>query len=133
VDFADRRLPADPDVIAPDGSEVRILASVAGGSSAEFRLGPGEVSIAMRHRSVDEIWFVLEGSGELWRRGDADESVVALDPGVSLTIPCGTQFQFRAHAGRALRIFGVTMPPWPGAAEAVEVPGRWEPSVRPPG
>jgi hypothetical protein len=37
--FTTRRLPADH-VIAPDGSEVRILVGLAGGGFAHFRLNP---------------------------------------------------------------------------------------------
>ena len=34
-----------PDAIAPDGSEVRILAGVAAGSMAQFTLPPGAVAL----------------------------------------------------------------------------------------
>ena len=44
--FATMPLPPDPDVLAPDGSQVRILLRLAGGSMAHFRLDPGETSIA---------------------------------------------------------------------------------------
>ena len=50
-------------------------------------------------------------------------------PGVSLTIPLGTQFQFRAQPGEALTFLAVTMPPWPGAEEAFRVAGPWAASV----
>lgn len=52
-----------------------------------------------------------------------------LTPGLSLSIPVGTRFQFRADEGAALAAVGVTMPPWPGADEAYEVEGRWEPTA----
>ena len=45
---------------------------------------------------------------------------------VSVTIPLGTHFQFRAVGVEPLMIVGVTMPPWPGDGEAVVVPGTWE-------
>ena len=60
-------LPADGDLVAPDGSEVRVLLSLEGGSMAHFRLAAGQVSRAVRHRSVEEIWYVLSGAGEMWR------------------------------------------------------------------
>ena len=41
TDFATRRLPEAPDVLAPDGSEVRILAGLPAGSMSHFRLTPG--------------------------------------------------------------------------------------------
>jgi mannose-6-phosphate isomerase-like protein (cupin superfamily) len=50
-------------------------------------------------------------------------------PGVSITIPTGTQFQFRNDGGDALDAVAVTMPQWPGDDEVYSVPGRWEPTV----
>ena len=94
--FATTELPSTPDAIAPDGSEVRLLCRVAGGSMAHFRLPPGACSKAVVHRTVEELWFVTAGEGELWRRGGGEEDIVALRAGVSVTIPVGTVFQFRA-------------------------------------
>jgi mannose-6-phosphate isomerase-like protein (cupin superfamily) len=123
--FATRALPDAPDVTAPDGSDVRLLCALAGGSMAHFTLAPGAVSRAVRHRSVEEIWFVTAGAGEMWRRaGDRDE-VTRLHPGLSLTIPVGTSFQFRCTGDAPLEAVAITMPPWPGADEAVFVDGRW--------
>ena len=108
--FTTRVLPATADVLAPDGSEVRILASVAKGSMAHFHLASGQVSRAVCHRSVEELWFVTDGAGEIWRKDGTHEEVTRLVPGLSLSIPRGTQFQFRADAGQPLSIVGVTMP-----------------------
>jgi mannose-6-phosphate isomerase-like protein (cupin superfamily) len=45
--------------------------------------------------------------------------------GGSLSLPTGCHFQFRT-VGREPLCFGVvTMPPWPGADEAVAVAGYW--------
>ena len=127
-DFETKRLPPTPDVVAPDGSDVRLLARTERGSMAHFELAPGRVSDAIRHRTVDEIWFVLSGRGEIWRKQGNREDIVALEPGVSVTIPVGTHFQFRASGDTALEAVGVTMPPWPGDTEAVPVPGKWKAS-----
>ncbi len=127
--FETRRLPARPDAVAPDGSDVRILAGLAGGGMAHFELAPGETSTAVTHRTVEEIWLFLSGRGEMWRRQGGREEVVAVEAGACLTIPLGTEFQFRAFAGVPLAAVAVTMPPWPGEGEAVQVPGRWEPTV----
>ncbi len=123
--FETRRLPAMPDIVAPDGSDVRVLLGTARGGMAHFELADGRASEAIRHRTVDEIWFVLSGRGEMWRRGDGREDVVELEPGMCVTIPVGTHFQFRAADGEALKAVGVTMPPWPGPGEAQPVPGKW--------
>ncbi len=129
TDFTTRRLPEAPDVLAPDGSEVRLLAGLPAGGMAHFRLAPGAVAKAVAHRTVDEIWFVVAGAGEIWRRFGAREEITPLRPGVSLTIPLGTAFQFRAGPDAPLEIVGVTMPPWPGADEAVLADGPWVATV----
>jgi len=113
------------DAVAPDGSEVRLLASLAGGSFAHFTLEAGRVTTAVAHRTVEEIWYVLAGEGEIWRRYQGEDSVTPMKPGVALTIPLGAQFQFRAGA-YPLQFVAATMPPWPGPDEAVAVAGHWE-------
>ena len=93
---------------------------------AHFELPAGAVSHAVTHRTVEEIWFVVSGTGSIWRRQGGVERIDPLAPGTSLTIPLGTAFQFRAEAGSALAFVAITMPPWPGMDEAVPAqgPGR---------
>lgn len=127
--FSTMRLPGTPTVPAPDGSGVRVLLGLQGGGMAHFELAPGQVARAVTHRTVEEIWYVVSGRGEMWRRQGQREETVQLEPGVCLTIPLGTHFQFRAAAGEGLGAIGITMPPWPGAEEAVAVTGPWTPSA----
>ena len=127
TEFATRRLPARRDVVAPDMSDVRILLGLERGGMAHFELAPGRTSRAVAHRTVEEIWYFVGGRGEMWRRQGGREEVVAVEPGVCLTIPLGTQFQFRSLGAEPLAAVGVTMPPWPGEGEAYEVRGKWEP------
>jgi mannose-6-phosphate isomerase-like protein (cupin superfamily) len=128
-EFPTKSLPVRPDDMAPDGSEVRLLLGLDGGGMAHFRLGPGRVSKAVTHRTVEEIWYVLTGRGQMWRKhGDAAETVDLL-PGTCIAIPLGTHFQFRCEGKEPLSAVAVTMPPWPGKNEAIVVPGPWEPSL----
>ncbi len=127
--FATKSLPADADVLAPDGSNVRILLGTAAGGMAHFELPAGAVSVAVAHHTIEEIWYVLAGRGEMWRKLGAQEETVALEPGVCLTIPVGTHFQFRATGEGPMSALGVTMPPWPGEGEAYFVDGKWPASV----
>ena len=72
------------------------------------------------------------GRGRMWRAHHDRVGVVGLAPGVALTIPLGTHFQFRADGDGALSVLGVTMAPWPGDGEAVRSDrGPWAPTVAP--
>ena len=128
-EFATTHLPSERTVIATDGSDVRVLLGLAGGGMAHFELGAGQCSRAVTHRTVEEIWYVLAGRGEMWRKQREREEVVALEPGVCLTIPLGAHFQFRASTTEAVSAVAVTMPPWPGEGEAVVVAGPWRPTA----
>jgi mannose-6-phosphate isomerase-like protein (cupin superfamily) len=127
-DFASMDLPVSPTVVAPDGSDVRVLLGLASGGMAHFALAAGQVAKAVTHCTVEEIWYVLSGRGEMWRKQGPREEVVALAPGVCLTIPLGTHFQFRAAPDVPVAAVAVTMPPWPGDGEAVFVAGPWTPT-----
>lgn len=125
TEFSTMRLPTEPTVVAPDGSDVRVLLGLSGASMAHFELAAGRVAHAVVHRSVEELWFVVAGRGEMWRKQGDREETVSLEPGVSLSIPRGTHFQFRASPMEHVAAVGVTIPPWPGDGEAVVVRGPW--------
>ena len=127
--FATLAVAQAPVVTAPDGASVQVLLSLPGGSMATFTLQPGQVSAAVTHRSVEELWYVLAGRGRMWRRDAAREEIVALEPGLCLSVPLGTAFQFRCDGDAPLVAVAVTMPPWPGEGEAVAVEGAWEAAV----
>ena len=128
-DFMTKRLPVAPDATAPDGSDVRILLRLDGGNMAHFELAPGQTSVAVAHHTVEEIWYFLSGRGEMWRKLGDQEEVVPVDPGVCITIPVGTHFQFCSFGYEPLAALGVAMPPWPGEGEAYKVEGKWTPTV----
>jgi mannose-6-phosphate isomerase-like protein (cupin superfamily) len=121
---------SDEAIIAPDGSEVRLLLTDEHGatrcSAVEVTIGAGETSRTVAHRTVEEIWYVLSGTGEVWRcpPGAPATEVPPVQVAASdaLVIPTGWQFQFRADADSDLRFVCVTMPAWPGLEEAVNLP-----------
>jgi mannose-6-phosphate isomerase-like protein (cupin superfamily) len=129
VKFETKRIAAEPDAIAPDGSEVRVLCQSARGGLAVFSLPRRAVAKAVAHHTVEEVWYILSGSGRMWRKLGDYEEIVDLSPGVSLTIPTGTHFQFRCDGDERLEVIGATMPPWPGDSEAYFVEGTWQPTV----
>jgi len=117
-----------PDAIAPDGSEIRLLAIGTHGATraslCEVRLRAGATSRPIAHRSVEEIWYVIAGEGRVWRcppGGDVPPSI-DVRPGDALVIPTGWRFQFGAAPDRDLRFLCFTAPPWPGAEEAMPAP-----------
>ena len=128
-------------IVAPDGSSVRLLLTDRHGATrcsvVEVTVPAAAVSRPVQHRTVEEVWYVLEGAGEVWRcPPDTPVSSVAavpVAPGDALTIPTGWAFQFRALGDNGLRFLCVTMPAWPGMDEAVEiVEGGLGPATLPP-
>ena len=96
---------------------------------AHFALPPYGVSKAVAHRTVEEVWYFVRGRGRMWRRLGSVEEITEVRPGVSISIGAGTHFQFRSDNDEPLEAIGVTMPPWPGADEAVPLEGIWEPTA----
>jgi hypothetical protein len=86
-DFITRHLAEQPDAIAPDGSEVRLLAATQRGSMAQFSLPAGSVSIAVCHRTIEELWYFTSGSGKLWRKSKTPRKRLTFTPA------CRFQFQ----------------------------------------
>ena len=132
----------DPDTLAPDGSEIRLLVderhAVTRASLCEVNLPAGQVSRPVWHRRVEEIWYVLAGRGWVWRappdvaNAETNQSyVVEVEPGAALAIPTGWRFQFCAAPDAALRFLCYTAPPWPGPDEAQPAAngGRWPATV----
>ncbi len=123
--IATKQLSEPYDVLAPDTSEIRVLVATTRGSVAHGTLPPGRVSLAIAHQTVEEVWYVTEGQGQVWRKLGEREEVVDVGPGTSLTIPPETHFQFRSTGDEPLRFVMCTMPPWPGQHEAIRVPDHW--------
>ena len=86
----------------------------------------------MYYRTVEEIWYLLEGWGQVWRSPpNAEADPVEVGPGDTLVIQAGWRFQFRAEPETELRFLCYTCPPWPGPGEAhpAESGGLREPTV----
>ena len=112
-------------VTAPDGSEIRELVATSRGSMAHCTLPPDKTSLAVAHRTADEVWYFISGEGQVWRKNDDEEIVVGAEPGVSLSIEVGTHFQFRNTGDDDLCFIITTMPPWSGEDEAYRVQDYW--------
>ena len=144
------RRAGQPDVLAPDGSEIRLLTDGRHGavksSVVEVTLPAGQVSRPVYHRTVEETWYILEGRGQVWRcppgrvsselAEGSNHAAPSVAPqyvaaGDALVIPTGWRFQFAASPDVALRFLCHTTPPWPGEDEAVpaEHGGLGDPTV----
>ena len=118
-------LPGPYNYLAPDTSEIRLLVDGEHGGFAHCLLPAGKVSSAVRHRTVEELWYVLEGEGEIWRARDGEDRLDRVKPGDSVRVCVNTSFQFRAGERNDLKLLLATMPPWPGPQEAIRVVGKW--------
>lgn len=117
------------DHLSPAGAEVRSDMSNDLGSIAHLTLPIGKTSKAVTHKTVTEFWHVISGKGEIWRRQNNEELITSLEPGVTIDIPLGTDFQYRCTGNANLVFLCITMPPWPGADEVNYLEkGAWTPS-----
>ena len=123
-----KRVPAQVDRTAPDGSEIRFLLRMSRGQLNHFTLAPRATSTAVTHKTIEEIWYFLSGMGLFWHKEGDLEEIVDVGAGVCLDIPTGTHFQFRSTSDEPLCFVIATMPPWSGDDEAVTVEGPWQPA-----
>lgn len=110
-------LPKDYQHISPAGAEVRILMNNTSTGVAHCTLRNGTTSKAISHKTVSEIWHVISGQGEIWRKSNDNESIISLTAGTTIDIPLGTHFQYRSILGQDLVFLCITTPLWPGPDE----------------
>ena len=125
--FSTKQLVEENDTFAIDGSQIRILTQTQNGSMVHCRLGPGHKTKAVTHRTVDELRYYITGEGEFWRKNEATghEEITNVKPGIAISNPVGTHFQYRNTGNEDLDCIIVVMPPWPGDDEVKEVKGKW--------
>lgn len=120
------KLKDKPDHIAPDGSEIYLLPRLKEGSMCVCQLPVGMTSVAVCHKTTEEIWFFLSGKGEVWRKYNNENKTTPVEKDVAITIPLGCYFQYRNTGEESLKFVIVGMPPWPGPDEAFFVEGNWK-------
>ena len=96
-----------------DGSTIRELlglptAAVRNQSLAEATLVPGQGTERHYHREAEEIYFLLEGSGEMEVDGESARVTV----GDAVLVPPGAWHTIRADAGALLRFLCCCSPPY---------------------
>ena len=89
-----------------DGSTIRELHHTQAQSLAEANLDPGETTQRHYHRASEEIYFVLEGEGEL----EIDGERRRIRPGDAALIPPGAWHEIVAAS--PLRFLCCCAPPY---------------------
>jgi len=89
-----------------DGSTIRELHHTGVQSLAEAALEPGQATERHYHARAEEIYFLLEGEGEM----EIDGERRRVGPGDAILIPAGARHQIRAEA--PLRFLCCCAPPY---------------------
>lgn len=114
-----------PDAIAPDGAEIRVLLDRLQGamrlSLAEALVKPGERTACVSHRTIEEIWYIVGGTGRFRRLAPDgnDEQTAEIALGDALLIPTGYRFWVENTGHDDLIFLCCGTPPWPGHEEAI--------------
>ncbi|NGX64009.1 MAG: hypothetical protein KR126chlam6_01433 [Candidatus Anoxychlamydiales bacterium] len=118
-------IPKEYDYLSPDGAEIRELLEMKGGNLVHCTLPAGGVSQAVKHQTIEELWVILEGRGEIYRKLGNQIIIDHVSGGSSIAIPIGVDFQFRNTGTTELKLIIVSIPPWPSANEAIKVNNYW--------
>jgi mannose-6-phosphate isomerase-like protein (cupin superfamily) len=95
-----------------DGSTIRVLLDALDGNAvnqslAEAELAPGQATQRHYHGRTEEIYILLEGSGEMEVEGDR----ARVGPGEAILIPPGARHEIRAGE-RGVRFLCCCAPPY---------------------
>ena len=98
-----------PVVDFPGGATYRALIGDDNGDGIPLRTGiqtsePGYATREHSHPYV-EVLTVLSGRGEAWL--DGEEGTVAMEPGVTISVPAGRVHGFRVLGDEALVTYGI--------------------------
>jgi mannose-6-phosphate isomerase-like protein (cupin superfamily) len=95
--WAAKKLPRDADRLAPSSNtEIRLLPSFPEGEIVHATAFAEKASQPAIIEGFGELFYILEGEGELWRATGELESVTQLTARRCVTIPPGIDYQFRA-------------------------------------
>jgi mannose-6-phosphate isomerase-like protein (cupin superfamily) len=102
-----------PPFTTADGSTIRVLLDAETGgaanqSLAEASLEPGQETQRHYHAASEELYVLLEGSGEM----EVDGERASVGPGDAILIPPGARHQIRAAADAPLRFLCCCAPPY---------------------
>jgi mannose-6-phosphate isomerase-like protein (cupin superfamily) len=115
---------------SPAGASVLPVGQNLQASVAVCSLKPGQITECIQHKTVEEIWYILEGEGELFWKNPRTlrKGVLILRPGTVAKLSTGLHFQYRdtgSSSSSSLKFLCITTPPWPGSQEATQVDKYW--------
>ena len=95
-----------------DGSTIRVLLDAENGTAkqslAEAELRPGQATERHYHARSEELYVLLEGSGEM----EIDGERASVGPGQAILISPGARHQIRASGAGPLRFLCCCAPPY---------------------
>lgn len=108
-----RPLAASQPFVTKDGSTIRELLGLgpggtAGLSLAEATLAPGQATQRHYHAASEEVYFVLEGAGEV----EVDGNSGPVRPGDAVPIPAGSRHTMANAGDGPLRFLCACAPPY---------------------
>lgn len=110
-----------PAFTTKDGSEIRELLAYRNScirrqSLAEARIAVGGSTTPHRHPETEEIYYILEGTGEM-RIGDERQEV---HPGDAIAIPPGASHELRNTGNTVLKLLCCCVPAYEDADTILE-------------
>lgn len=90
------------ELITKEGFDSKLI------STALIIIDPIKESVKHYHKIMDEIYFILEGNGEIV----LDNRIHSVKPGHSIYIPALVSHQIKNTGGSALKFLSIDSPPY---------------------
>lgn len=108
-----RNIQAVQPFVTADGSEIRELLAhrnscIRWQSLAEARLAPGQATTPHRHLRTEEIYYVLEGTGQM----TIDAETRSVERGDAIAIPPGARHTIVNSGAETLKFLCCCAPPY---------------------
>src|SRR3954469_7344292 len=100
--YSVRRTEDAPTVPCPCGQSTRVV-TAADGLGCSFHITEIRDSVRHYHRNTAEVYYILEGGGRM----ELNDEVVAIEPGVVITIEPGTRHRLTSDEGVRTIVLGV--------------------------
>ena len=121
-------VPLEPSYTSPSGkTEIRMLPNLPSGEITHATIGARETSSPAYLDSLHEFFFVLAGTGQLWRGAGTTAELVDLRPLRCVSIPPEVNFQYRSD-DEPMIFLVVVVPRWSADHWHAAPGGLWDPA-----